>query len=413
MKITPIPTGTKDILPAEAQELRFLEESIRRVFASFGYSEVITPTLELEAGVEIAGEQRFKESFRLFDERGQVLVLRPDMTMPIARLVATKMAARKLPIRLCYFANSFRPTKPQRGRRPEFYQAGLEFIGADSPAVDAEVLSVICQAMGACRLKDFSIVLGEASFFKALLAEIGVNGKERGAIFAALSGRDIVELGAVVEALDVSAADRQAILDAVSLRGGSEALAVAKDLVRGEEMDEALKRLARTYYLVGRYGFAGRILFDLGLLRNFEYYTGIVFELVSGGLGFPLGGGGRYNGLLAKFGRPAPAVGFAVGLDRLHIAATSEGAMELPEMAGAALAGGLDQQLDLAMELRKKGVTVMAVAEDVSEAEAAQLAADAGLPYIVVPADERFRLVEVASGVSVVLQREELAGRLA
>ncbi len=160
MKITPRPTGTRDVLPAEAAEIRYLEASIRKVSASFGYGEVMTPTLELETTLETAGEERFKKSFRLFDERGDVLVLRPEMTTPIARLVATRMADREPPFRLCYFANSFRPTTPQRGRQSEFFQAGLELIGSDSPAVDAEVLAVLCRALEACGLKDFAIALG-------------------------------------------------------------------------------------------------------------------------------------------------------------------------------------------------------------------------------------------------------------
>ena len=137
-------------------------------------------------------------------------------------------------------------------------------------------------------------------------------------------------------------------MDVTALRGGSEVLTAAKDLVRGPEMDEALKRLARTYYLVTRYGFAGRILFDLGILRNFDYYTGIVFEVLSGDLGFPIGGGGRYDGLLGRFGRSLPAVGFAIGLDRLHIAVSGQGGVLAGPGNGVALVGGLDPALDLA-----------------------------------------------------------------
>ena len=155
MKITPIPTGTRDVLPAEAAEIRRLEASVREICASFGYGEVMTPTLELESTLETAGEARFRRSFRLFDERGDVLMLRPEMTTPIARLVATRMEDREPPYRLCYFANSFRPTTPQRGRQSEFFQAGLELIGSDSQAADAEVLIVLCGALEACRTDRF------------------------------------------------------------------------------------------------------------------------------------------------------------------------------------------------------------------------------------------------------------------
>ncbi|MDO8735985.1 MAG: ATP phosphoribosyltransferase regulatory subunit [Thermoleophilia bacterium] len=394
MKITPIPTATRDVLPAEADEIRFLESAIRRVFDSFGYGEVMTPTLELEAAIETAGEQRFGRSFRLFDERGEVLMLRPEMTTPIARLVATRMADREPPFRLCYFANSFRPTTAQRGRRSEFFQAGLELVGSDSPAVDAEVLAVVCNSLEACGLENFSIALGESSFFRALLDSIGITGEGRTSLFETLAARDMVELEAVVGSLDISGKDRKAILDAIGLRGGSEVLVAAKDLVRGEEMEAALTRLARTYYLVSRYGYASRIHFDLGILRNFDYYTGIVFEVLSTDLGFPLGGGGRYDGLLARFGRPLPAVGFAVGLDRLHIAVSGQGGVAVPGSSGIALVGGLDPALDMAKVLRQAGVPVTAFARDTGLEEVLSLAVSADLRWAAVPEGDGYRLFD-------------------
>ncbi len=415
MKITPIPTGTRDVMPAEAAEVRQLESSIRAVFSSFGYGEVMTPTLEFETTLETAGEGRFRRSFRLFDDHGDVLMLRPEMTTPIARLTATRMTDREPPFRLCYFANSFRPTAPQRGRQSEFFQAGLELIGSDSPAVDAEVLAVVCGSLEACGLEDFSIALGEASFFRALLDGIGVDPNGRDAVFAALAGRDLVELAAVVEGLDISAADAQAIIDVTSLRGGSEVLVAAKDHVRGPEMKAALKRLTRTYYLVTRHGHAGHILFDLSLLRNFDYYTGIVFEVLSGDLGFPIGGGGRYDGLLSRFGLPLPAVGFALGLDRLHIAVTGQGGVSIPPDRGVVLAGGLDQELGLAGELRQAGVPVTALPAEAGVDEAAKVAADADLRYLVFPeADgDGFRLLSVPAGEDALLSRDALMKRLA
>ena len=413
MKITPIPSGTKDILPSEAIEQRWLESRIRGVFDSFGYQEVITPTLEMESAMDVAGEKRFKRSFRLFDERGEVLIMRPEMTTPIARLVSTKMADREPPFRLSYFANSYRPTTPQRGRQSEFYQAGLELIGLESPAVDAEVLAVLCQALTACGLEEFSVGLGESSFFTALLESAGVNGENREAIFDALAERDLVKLSSVVAGLDISDDDREAILGVTRLRGGSEVLIEAHDYVRGPAMEEALKRLARTYYLVSRYGFAGRILFDLGILSDFDYYTGIVFEVLSGELGFPVGGGGRYNGLLARYGRPEPAVGFAISLDRLHIAITGQGGVSLPDSPGIALVGGFDLALDLAMKLREKGVNVMALPEDMDKDAAVTAATSAGIGRVVMPDGDQFNLFDTCGGKGTKAKIEDIIDTMA
>jgi ATP phosphoribosyltransferase regulatory subunit len=416
MKITPIPSGMKDILPAEAAELRLLEAAIRGVFDSYGYGEVVTPTLELESALETAGESRFRASFRLFDEKGDVLVLRPEMTTPIARLLATKMADRSAPFRLSYFANSFRPTRPQRGRQSEFYQAGLEFAGPDSAAADAEVLTIACQSLIACGLQDFTLVLGEASFFRALLESLGVSSSGREAIFGSIAARDMVALGGVVRDLDLAEKDRRTLLDAVSMRGGAEILTVARDIATGDEMEEALKRLARTYYLLSRQGFAGRILFDIGLLRNFDYYTGIVFEVLSGDLGFPLGGGGRYNGLLERFGRPMPAMGFALGLDRLHIAVAEQGGVRSDGVPSVVLGGGLDVNLETATRLRQSGVRVFSLDNGASEEEALSQASDNGFAFVAMPVtgdkQTEFRLVETVSGDSLLVSPEELLARV-
>ncbi|RJQ43696.1 MAG: ATP phosphoribosyltransferase regulatory subunit [Gaiellales bacterium] len=409
MDVIRIPTGTRDVLPAEAAETRFLMEAVRTVFTAFGYGEVVTPTLELESALEVSGEKRFRRSFRLFDEKGEVMMLRPEMTTPIARLAATKLAGRQPPFRFCYFANSFQPTRPQRGRQSEFFQAGLELIGIDSPAADGEVLAVLCGALEACGLREYSISLGEASFFRALLEEVGVSDEEQERLFMALAERDMVEFAHLVGALAVDDEDRQAILDAVALRGGSDVLTRAQDLVRGPRMEKALKRLARTYYLVSRYGYAGRLLFDLGILRGFDYYTGIVFEVVSGDLGFPIGGGGRYDNLLARFGRDEPAVGFALGLDRLHIAVSGQGGVPLQAGPGVALAGGMDEELDLARELRESGVKVLSLPADITEQLALEAARDAGLGYAVLPLGDGIRLLECAGGQARDVSREQLA----
>ncbi len=411
MKVIPIPAGTKDILPSEAAELRQLEVVARRVFGSFGYGEVVTPTLETGTALAAAGERRFGDSFRLSGQEGEVLYLRPEMTTPIARLVATKLADREPPFRLCYFANSFRPTKPQRGRQSEFMQAGVELIGMDSPAVDAEVLGVLCQVLESCGLEDFAVGLGESSFFRALLDSAGVTSEERGSIFETLVKRDRVRLGAVVDGLDLSDDDKQAIMDVTGLRGGSEVLTRAQDLVRAPAMDEALKRLARTFYLVSRYGYAGRILFDLGMFRNFDYYTGIVFEVYSSGLGFPIGGGGRYDGLLARFGRPAPAVGFAIGLDRLHIAVTERGGMPVSGRPGVALVDGLDAALELASRLRDSGAAVFSLPEGTGAGQALDAAAAAGLSFAALPQEGGFLLLDQSGGRELV-SAERLIGAL-
>jgi ATP phosphoribosyltransferase regulatory subunit len=226
----------------------------------------------------------------------------------------------------------------------------------------------------------------------------------------------MVALGGVVRDLDLAEKDRRTLLDAVSMRGGAEILTVARDIATGDEMEEALKRLARTYYLLSRQGFAGRILFDIGLLRNFDYYTGIVFEVLSGDLGFPLGGGGRYNGLLERFGRPMPAMGFALGLDRLHIAVAEQGGVRSDGVPSVVLGGGLDVNLETATRLRQSGVRVFSLDNGASEEEALSQASDNGFAFVAMPVtgdkQTEFRLVETVSGDSLLVSPEELLARV-
>lgn len=261
-------------------------------------------------------------------------------------------------------------------------------------------------------MSDYAVALGEASFFQALLDDIGVDGDGRGELFDALAARDMVRFGERVATLDASADDRQAIVDTVSLRGGSDVLTRAQDLVRTPAMEDALKRLARTSYIVSRYGYAEKILFDLGILRDFDYYTGVVFEVLTGSLGFPIGGGGRYNNLLARFGRSEPAIGFALGLDRLQLAAGGEDDGTASAGSGLLLVGGLDEELDLAGELRAAGAVVFAMEAGTSSEAAITAARAGGLAFVAVPGDESVELIDAGDGSRRVVARAALAGEV-
>ena len=174
-----IPPGTRDILPDEMRELRALSTTLLQTFDRFGYGEVWTPTMEYEDVLVQGDERAAGASYRLFDENGHVLALRPDMTIPIARLVATRFASAELPLRFCYLSHAYRAVRPQRGQQREFLQAGIELIGADAPEGTAEVLEVLCAALDAAGLTRARIGLGDAGLFgKALEAmHVSVEGR--------------------------------------------------------------------------------------------------------------------------------------------------------------------------------------------------------------------------------------------
>jgi ATP phosphoribosyltransferase regulatory subunit len=316
--IHPIPSGTRDVLPDETREVRAITDTLRGVFERHGYGEIYTPALEYESVLARADMAEARPAYRVFDETGAVLVLRSDMTVPIARVVATRYAATEPPMRFCYFAHCYRGVRPQRGQPRELLQAGIELIGSPAPQGTAEALTVLCHSLDAIGLKDYRIGLGDASLFPALMASLQVPEAIRAGLLEALVMRDFVGLERMLGESQLSAEAMRLLLEVPQRRGGPEVL---MDLPGPAE--EAVTGLQRVHGLLEQSA-AERVIFDLGLVRNIGYYTGAVFEVYDPALGAPIGGGGRYDELLARFGRRLPAVGFALGVDRLHIALTGE-----------------------------------------------------------------------------------------
>jgi ATP phosphoribosyltransferase regulatory subunit len=314
--IHPIPSGTRDVLPDEMRELRVITEAIRAVFEADGYGEVATPALEYEA--VLARGEGAPPAYRVFDDHGEVLALRTDMTVPIARLVATRFAAADPPLRLSYFAHVYRGVRPHRGQMREFLQAGIELVGAPAPHGTAEALRVLCHALDATGLRDYRIGLGDASLYPMLLAALDVGAEASERVLGALVARDFVALEHELQGARLSDADAELLLRVPQMRGGPGVLEAPPGPVA-----DAVAGLRRVLDLLSD-EVAERVIFDLGMTRDQGYYTGAVFEVYDPALGEPIGGGGRYDDLLGRFGAPMPAVGFALGIDRLHIALTGE-----------------------------------------------------------------------------------------
>jgi len=314
--IHPIPSGTRDVLPDEMRELRTITAALQEVFAAEGYGEVWTPTLEYEEVLRRA-DTGAAPAYRVFDDHGEVLALRSDMTVPIARLVATRYAAAEPPLRFHYTAHAYRAVRPHRGQMREFLQSGIELVGVPAPAGTAEVLRVMCRALDAAGLRGYRIGLGDASLYPALLAGLGIGEEATARLLGELVTRDFVGLERAVHDLDLDAASAELLVRVPQLRGGAEVLDAAGPA--GEAVGGLRGLLDQLDGAV-----AERVIFDLGLSRGLGYYTGAVFDVLDPALGAPIGGGGRYDDLLGRFGRPLPAVGFALGVDRLHLALTGE-----------------------------------------------------------------------------------------
>ncbi len=320
----PIPPGTRDILPDEMRELRVLQAKLAAVFERFSYGEVATPTVEYDSVLARAGDvSGAPAAHRFFGPHGELLAMRADMTVPIARLVANRYAAAELPLRFFYNARAYREVRPQRGQMGEFFQAGVELVGSGAPEGTVEIVEVLSAALDAAGLGRAVIGLGDAALYGQLLEELGVPGDDRARVLDLLAGRDLVGLGGEIGRLGLSEPERELLTAIPGLRGGPEVLERARQL-GGEATDRAVARLAETYEQVAERGIAARVSLDLGLLRALGYYTGAILEVYDPALGHVLGGGGRYDELMGRFGRPLPAVGFALYLERLHVAQAEE-----------------------------------------------------------------------------------------
>jgi ATP phosphoribosyltransferase regulatory subunit len=298
------------VLPDEMRELRAISTRMLATFEDAGYGEVHTPAFEYE-GVLRRGEERAAGArYRTFDEQGDVLALRSDMTIPIARVVGTRYADAPVPLRFCYFAHAWRAMERGVGEPREFLQGGLELIGAPGPEGDAEVVALTIEALDAVGLRRHRIGIGDGSLYRTLLHDLEVPEDRHMPLLECLSRRDLVGLDRVVSDLP----QRELLVKLPELRGGPEVL----------EHAEGLRDL---HALLAERGVADRVIFDLGLVRELGYYTGAVFEVYDPAVGFALGGGGRYDELLGRFGRGLPACGVALDLQRVHLAQAAEEAL--------------------------------------------------------------------------------------
>jgi ATP phosphoribosyltransferase regulatory subunit len=317
--IHPVPPGTRDVLPDEMRELRALNTRVLGVWQEAGYGEVWTPTLEYEQVMRRGDDRAAGAGFRTFDDHGQVLTLRADGTIPIARLVANRYEHHDGPLRLCYFAHAYRAVKLRSGQPREFLQGGMELIGVPAPAGDAEVIALTLEALSAAGLGRHRLGLGDGALYGALLEELEVPEPEREALLETLSRRDLVGVETRVHDLGLSQAACDLLVKLPTLRGGPEVLDRVNGPVAG-----AVEGLRELYELLRERGVADRVIFDLGLVRELGYYTGVVFEVYDPAVGFAIGGGGRYDDLLGRFGPARPACGVALDIHRVHVAQLEE-----------------------------------------------------------------------------------------
>jgi len=315
------PDGVQDILFDECYAKRELENKIRNTFRSYGYYEIETPTIEFFDVFSSEIEHFPQESMvKFFDQKGRILVLRPDITVPVARITATKNRDMKLPIKYSYIGNVFRFNEVGGGRQNEFTQAGVEMLGDYSSESDAEIIAVAINTLKIAGLENFQIDVGQVEFFKGLAEEAGFSNDDVIAISKLIDRKDIVGVEEIVNRYEISDELRKLILKLPGLFGSIEVIEKLKQDTKNSRSLAALENIEEVIGILDDYGFSKYISVDFGMLKGLNYDTGIIFRGFTHGVGFPILSGGRYDSLTSSFGRDCPATGFSLGINLLMTA---------------------------------------------------------------------------------------------
>ncbi len=395
-----LPCGVRDLFLENAAKLSKLMAIWRQLFEGWAYTEVIPPTYEhydvLKAGSDADFEKRI---FRVLDREGNILALRPDITTQVARIVGTKLHDLPLPLRFYYLANVFRFEEPQAGRQREFYQAGLELIGAPGPEADAEMVAVLIESLESVGLRGFQINLGQMAFFRAIVTQLDLSPAQVEKLKGAIDRKDEVGLGKSLMECKIDDGHAAALSELPRLCGDAEVLDRAASLAPNADACQAIGNLAQVYDLLSAQGLTDHVVIDLGEARGMDYYTGITIEGFSPGLGFSICNGGRYDKLIGHYGRPLPAVGFGLGVERVLLALEEQGEQHVvlaPHLLVAAEAASVGRAALQRLRRQGKKVEVDVMARD--EVGLLEYARVRGIPWVIVSGDAERALLTPSTG---------------
>jgi len=359
---TSLPKGVSDFLPEKADKIGYIERKIKRVFELWGFRQIIPPSLEFQDVMALGlGEELKERSFR-FDDRhsGRLLTIPPDITPQVARIVATRMRGYPLPHRLCYTGKVLRQAELQSGRSREIFQAGVELIGLDSPEADAEMVAMAIEVLQGLGLEDFKIDIGQIDFFRGIMAMSGLTLPLQLQIQEAVAKKDTAKVRFILDEAEIADSTKETIAAIPRLFGGREVLTEAERVAPDDRARKALENIVQVLDILDIYGVAEYITIDLGEIRRLDYHTGLTFEGFVTGLGEPVCGGGRYDGLTANYGFPAPATGFAFNILALLSALERAPDVEASKTRDFLLFNQLDDRrevLEIAQCLRRRGFT--------------------------------------------------------
>ncbi len=400
------PEGVRDIYGDECSKKLAIESKIRRVFHSYGYEDIETPVFEFfDIFRKERGSVDTREMYKFFDRENNTLVLRPDLTPSIARCVARYYREVKDPIRLCYCGPTFLNSARYQGHSHESTQTGVELIGDGSVDADAEMLALVIDALRACGLEEFQIEVGDVDFFKGLLEEARLS-KEEGETLRGLIERK--NFFGVEELLSKTCLEEnlgELFMKLPELFGDISRISALAAMTDNPRALAAIERLESLQQILDDYGLGEYVSYDLGMLGNYGYYTGLIFKAYTYGSGDYLVTGGRYDDLLTQFGKDAPAIGFAIVTESLLSSLTRQNT-EIPTEGTKALIVYREPfrkaAISLGRELRSEGVSLILRKTDESTEpeDILRYATDKAIPILITfdESDGKAYIYETASG---------------
>lgn len=360
------PGGVKDTYGAECANRLKVQSTVHEVLNSYGFRDIQTPAFEyFDIFNKERGTVASKEMFKFFDRGNNTLVLRPDMTPPIARCVAKYYRDETMQIRLCYVADTFVNTGKYQGKLQQVTQAGAELFNDDSSDADAEMVALTVKCLLKSGLKEFQIEVGHAGFFNGLAKEANFSENDTKKLRSLIESKNFFGVEDLLDNLTVSKELKEIFLKMPEMFNNlDEAEEFVKMRSKSKEVYKAIERLKKLENILKTYGFENYITVDLSMLSNYSYYTGVIFRAYTYGNGEAVATGGRYNGLVSQFGKDAPAIGLVIVIDQLMIALSRQKLLNEELLQGTLLLypkALRNEAVKKAEELRDKGEDVQLV----------------------------------------------------
>jgi ATP phosphoribosyltransferase regulatory subunit len=413
-----VPQGVTDFLPEQAERIGFIESKLNSTFELWGFRKIIPPLLEFEDLLAIGMDDSLREkSFRFEDRQShRMLAIPPDITPQVARIESMRMGGYPLPHRLYYNGRVLRHVQSQSGRSREIFQAGVELIGLDSPEADAEMIAMSVEVLRELGFARFKIDLGQVEFFRGIMDVAALDEATALQLQQSIARKDVSAVKATLDLIDIPTSVKDEIIALPRMFGGTEVLASAAATVRNERSRRALDNLAQVVEILAIHGIRDELTIDLGEIRGLAYHSGVTFEGFVSDLGQPVCGGGRYDGLMGRYGRELPATGFAFNLlgllQGLEKSSAGKRSAE-PSLLVFNMKGDRSEALELAALLRRQGC---AVTRDIIRRDfdlSLEYARRTGIGFIIIiGADEakesEIQLVRVADGSRRTVSKNEL-----